>query len=336
MKKSRLKAEDYLAATGRIRMLETRLATRERLIRMADAKDAADALKVLSECGYDTAQAVGKTGSAGLYALSAVINRNRAETMDVISGIIPNTAFTDFFRTAADYHNMKTLLKAGFAGIDPSGVIIPGGRIACDSLREIFEQRDYQALGKRAAEAAESAHEILLKTGDGQLADFEMDRAMLGDMIAFAKASESEFLLGYARLCVDSANLKAAVRLARMTDGGKYAQKVYAEGGNVSVSALLSAESLAAAYSETPLAQAAASGEAILESGGFTAFETECDAALAAYIATKKYAAYGPEVVAAYLTAKEREYTDVRTVISAKLAGMEPAAIRDRLSREVR
>ena len=49
---SHRKDTDYLAVSARIRAMENRLLTRERMDRMIEAKDTAEARKVLSECGY--------------------------------------------------------------------------------------------------------------------------------------------------------------------------------------------------------------------------------------------------------------------------------------------
>ena len=49
---SRRKDTDYLMISARVRAMENRLLTRERLDRMIDARDDGEARKVLSECGY--------------------------------------------------------------------------------------------------------------------------------------------------------------------------------------------------------------------------------------------------------------------------------------------
>ena len=51
-KVKKLKENDFLSISARIRVLENRLLTAERMERMIDAKDAGDAAKVLGECGY--------------------------------------------------------------------------------------------------------------------------------------------------------------------------------------------------------------------------------------------------------------------------------------------
>ncbi|MBR6740524.1 MAG: V-type ATPase subunit [Clostridia bacterium] len=320
MKTKTLKPEEYLASTGRIRMLNTRLVTGERLMRMANAKDAADAIKVLSECGYDISPAVGKTGAAGLYALSAVINRDRAATLALLEKIVPNKMFTDYFRISIDYHNIKVMLKSAYLSGSALPSLMPGGRFTEEKMTGIIASRDFSALGD-AAGAVENAREILLKTLDGQLADFELDRAMLADMSATAGAAKSTVLEQYASLYTDCVNLKAAVRLARMSGGEQYASKVYAEGGSVGVKALLESRSVFEAFKGTAFEKAAAEGEKIVQSGSFTAFEAACAAALDGFVGKLRYASYGAEVLLSYLAAKEREYTAVRRVISAVMTG---------------
>lgn len=49
---SHRKDTDYLSVSARIRAMENRLLTRERMDRMIDAADDGEARKVLAECGY--------------------------------------------------------------------------------------------------------------------------------------------------------------------------------------------------------------------------------------------------------------------------------------------
>ena len=51
----RKKDTDYLAISARIRAMENRLLTRERMDRMIEARDNAEAMKLLAECGYNDA-----------------------------------------------------------------------------------------------------------------------------------------------------------------------------------------------------------------------------------------------------------------------------------------
>ena len=50
---SKWKDTDYLFISTRLRALESKMLTRERMERMLEARSNEDAVKVLSECGYD-------------------------------------------------------------------------------------------------------------------------------------------------------------------------------------------------------------------------------------------------------------------------------------------
>ena len=57
----RKKDTDYLSISARIRAMENRLLSRERMERMIEARDEAEAMKILAECGYN--EAVGLDGA---------------------------------------------------------------------------------------------------------------------------------------------------------------------------------------------------------------------------------------------------------------------------------
>ena len=50
---SHRKDTDYLAISARVHAMENRLLNRERMERMIEARDAAEAAKLLAECGYE-------------------------------------------------------------------------------------------------------------------------------------------------------------------------------------------------------------------------------------------------------------------------------------------
>ena len=89
--------------------------------------------------------------------------------------------------------------------------------------------------------------------------------------------------------------------------------------------------SLAALYASTKLEKAAALGADALAGGSMTAFEQACDNAVNAYLRGAKLVSYGPEAVCAYLAAVEGEIQAVRMILTGRLAGVKPQAIRERL-----
>ena len=59
---SKIRDTDYLTLSTRVRAMETRLVTRERMERMLDARTDEEAVKILTECGYGELTALTHAG----------------------------------------------------------------------------------------------------------------------------------------------------------------------------------------------------------------------------------------------------------------------------------
>ena len=111
----RKKDTDYLAISARIRAMENRLLNRERMERMIDARDNAEAMKILAECGYDDAS-----------GLDAALAKARGEVLRDMQQSAPDPRLVEVFQIKYDYHNAKAILKAQAKGSDPAGRPDPG------------------------------------------------------------------------------------------------------------------------------------------------------------------------------------------------------------------
>ena len=320
----RKKDTDYLAISARVRAMENRLLTRERMDRMIDAQDAAEAMKILSECGYN--DAVG---------LDMALAQSRAETFRDMERSVPDPRLVEVFQIKYDYHNAKTILKGEATGASPERLLLSGGRYRPVELWEGWQREAMGFTAEPFRKAMEAAKAALAEGGDPQKADLILDRACYGEMGRLAKELDSPFLQGYVRLSVDVANLRAAVRVHRMGREGDFLRQVLLPGGNVSEQSILSArgDALGEAFRAGPLAQAAELGAKLAQPGGesLTAFERECDNALTAYLAAARRVPFGEQAVIGYLYAKEQELTAIRAIFAGRAAGLDGDTIRSRL-----
>ena len=284
--------------------------TRERMERMIDAKDSGEAAKVLSECGYGE---LTQLTSAALEELLADARRNTFRDM---ADSVPDRRLVEVFQLKYDYHNAKVLIKAQAMGLDEARLLSQGGRYDPQRLREDFLRDDLRDWGEVFRQAV-------------------LDRACFQEMESLARACGSAFLQGYVRLSVDAANLRAAVRAARMGKGSEFLNQILLPGGNVSERALAGArpEELAERFRSGPLAQAAALGAARTQpdSGPLTEFERLCDNAVTGYLASASRVPFGEETVIGYLYAREAEITAVRIIMAGRMAGLDGETIRSRL-----
>ncbi len=323
---SHRKDTDFLAISTRIRVMENRLLTRERMDRVIDARDEGEARKVLAECGYPDMPGA---------SLETVLTQVREQTRKELLAAIPDGRILEIFTLKYDYHNAKTILKAEAVGTDSRRLLLKGGRYDPDELLEHWQREQMGDYSEWFRTAMKQAAAVMKERKDPQRADLILDKAYFEEMAQLAKGLNSKYLQGYVRLLVDAANLRTAVRVNRMGGEDEFLRQVLLEGGNVSARSIAAAkgENLAGVFSTGELTQAAKLGAALTRSGSgsLTAFEKACDDAVTAYLASARRVPFGEEVVIGYLYAKEAELTAVRTMFAGRAAKLDGEIIRQRL-----
>lgn len=314
-----------MTISTRIHAMENRLLSRERMERMISAQSESDAMKVLDECGYGSAD-----GNA-----EGKLSGTQAALLDELQSAVPEPRLVDIFRLKYDYHNAKALVKAEAVGADARHLLVAGGRYDSRQLAEDFQRDGLSGTSVRFQQAVSAARRTLADTHDPQQSDVVLDKACYEEMTQLASDCASPFLKGYVRLCTDIANLRTAVRVARMGKGSEFLLQVLMPGGSVAERTLAATqpEDLAGLFQSGPLAKAAQLGSqaAQPESGSLLAFERECDNALTRYVAGAKRVPFGEEPVVAFLHAKEAELTAIRTILSGRRAGLSEDMIWERL-----
>ena len=290
---------------------------------MLDARDIPETMKTLAECGYPD----GKN-------LEEILAKARADIFQDMEKSVPDPKLVEIFQLKYDYHNAKTLVKARGMGVSPERLLLPGGRYESNALQESWE-RDGTVGSSILRKAMDQAWAVLEETKDPQRSDLILDRACYQEMGQLAREMGSVFLENYVRLLVDVANLRAAVRIARMGRGSDFLKTALIPGGSVSEQTILNqrGESLAEAFHVGALSQAAELGGKLAHpgAGALTQFEKACDDAVTAYLSSARRIPFGEETVIGYLYARELELTAVRTIFAGKAAGLEPDVIRQRL-----
>lgn len=311
-----------------LRAREPKLLTNERAERMLDAPSFEEAAKLLTDCGYEDMSSM----SAG--EIETALAEHRAEVLAELEQLSPSKDIVDVFKMKYDYHNAKTLVKAEAMGTDPSRLLSASGRIAPEELTAAYNEGRWAELPDVMGDAMAEAKAVLARTSNPQLADIVLDQAYFTELKNAAQATESDFLIGYAELLTDCANLKSAVRTLRMGKNGDFLQSVLLSGGSVDEARIASAgdiDGVAALFSATVLDKAAALGVEAVSGGSVTAFELACDNAVTAYLTDAQLISYGCEPVIAYMAAVEGEITAARMILTGRLSGVSPEIIRERL-----
>ena len=318
--------EAYLCLSAMLRAREVRMLTADRAVRMLEASGFEESAKLLADCGYED--------MSGLSAseIDAALSAHRAAIFSEIEGLVPDKALVSMFRLKYDYHNAKAVLKGEAMGQEPLRLMSDSGRVAPEKLKSAYDEERTSELPPVLGAAMLEAGSTLARTANPQLADFELDRACFEEMLAMADALSNPFISGYVRLLIDVANLKSAVRTARMHKSPDFLASVLIKGGaDIDRIAAADGDALAALFAHGPLEKAAAAGAEAIGGGSMTVFERLCDNAVNEYLRGVKLVSYGPEVVTAYLAAVEGEITAVRMILTGILSGVPAATIKERL-----
>lgn len=321
-----IKREAYLCLSAMLRARESKMLTADRAARMLDAASFEECAKLLCDCGYEDMSAMSAA------EIDTALASHREELFAELDGLLPDKSLLDLFRLKYDYHNAKTVIKGEAAGQSIERIMSVSGRVAPEKLKIAFDEERLSELPAALGAAMAEAAATLARTANPQLADFELDRAYFAEMSAIAATLGDGFIDGYVRLLIDAANLKSAVRTARMHKTADFLAGALIKGGvDPDRIASADADGLAAIFAHSPLEKAAAAGAEAISGGSMTVFELECDNAVNAYIRGAKLSSYGPDVAAAYLTAIENEITAVRMILTGTLAGVSKETIRERL-----
>ena len=323
---------DYCFITTRLRSLENRMLNRERIEMILEADNLEEAAKILQECGYEEISDFSTQG------LENALSEEREKIFREVAFFSPDPRLLDVFRVKYDYHNAKVLLKSEALGLAPQRLLSQAGRIPAQQLSQALLTSNFIGIPLTMQYAIVEAREVLGTTRDPQVADSILDRAYYAEMYELARQTASAFLLDYVRISIDAANLKSAVRSARIGKGAEFLRSMLHEGGSIEagrvVELMLSGASVEDFYAVTILKEAAALAQTVLLEGGaaeVTEFERLADNAVSAYLAKARYVPFGEQPVIFHLAAREVEFTTVRIIISGLTAGIAPEIIRERL-----
>ena len=299
----------------------------ENIDRLLDAPGFDDAAKLLIDCGYPDMSGL------NMNQIETELQKRRREIFAEISAYDYALDLLDLFRLKYDYHNVKVLIKSAGANIDASYLLSDSGRIDVNELSEAFVTGQRGNLPSPVAEAMGEASGVLSRTGNPQLSDTEIDKAYFLELSTIAQKLRNDFIAGYVRLLIDSANLRIVVRCARAGRDADFLRTALIPGGAVDAELLVSSydDDPLERFSSDMLEQAIALGAEVIDGGAQTQFERSCDDAVLRYLTDTAYVSFGPEPVIAYLAKLEWEFSVVRMILTGKLTGISSDVIRERL-----
>lgn len=318
-------SKDYTYAVARIRGKEMTLFGQPVLEQLISCKTLEEALRFLADKGWGNPEKP--------LTEDNVLEAETEKTWKLIGEMVDDMSVFDVFRIAEDYQNLKAAIKMAYtdSALEPSRVFSSGGTIDPQKLSKAALSRDFTDFSKELRAAAEEAQETLLHTGDGQLCDVILDKAALEAVYRAGEKADNEVLKAYAKLTVVSADIRIAVRCARVGKNMDFMKRAFAQCRELDTdalarSALNGVDSVADYLSGTDYAGGA---DALRQS--FAAFERWCDDLIIRQIQPQKYNPFTIGPLAAYILARQNEIKCVRMILTGRQNGLPDETIRERL-----
>lgn len=320
---------EYMYSSARIRALETKIASKDRMWHLADADGAEAVMAQLSDFGFETVRENGSVLRE--QTLESVLKAGYAEvaSMECADAV-------RFLRYQYDANNIKAIIKCASRGISPDRMLLELGNVTIDDAKRAFEDKDYSVYPTNMAAAIPEAEEAFAATANPQKIDFIIDRACFTDIYSAADASGIELARKLATVKIDLVNIMITLRIMRMNLGSTaegVLSEAYIDGGSRRLDFYLEAlasgeEGFAAELGKGDYESIAA---AILDGDSLSLIEKKADNLWMETAKGAKRITFGAEIAIGYIAAIEYEVKNVRIILAGKDACLPPDTIKERL-----
>lgn len=316
-----MKDTDYAMAVARVRVNENKLLSADDIQRLIGAKNTDEIRSVLQEKGLISA------GENLEKALSAILSN----AIDLINEIAPDPKEFLFLTVKNDFHNLKTVLKGIITDTDYNEYLIYPSRVSKEDLETAVKEKKFSLLPDYMAKSAKEAYSLFVKTGDGQLSDICIDKASLRAVIALSENNDDGFIRDLGELITATANMRIAVRSARIHRSQDLIKDALCEQKTVNTDDLAKAASLGIGEVTEYIASTKYSSAASALSKSISDFEKWCDNSVTEFVSSSGYSCFGAAPLASFIIRAEALQKTVRIILSCKEAGLSEKEIRDRI-----
>ena len=322
----------YGHATGRVKVLETKLFTKQRLERLVQADDLAEQVGILAETDYGEFFENVHTAED----IEEALNKYLAKVYDFLEEVIKKKEIIQFFRLKYDYHNLKVLLKTKYLGKDAERIWSHLGLLDVALAKEAIGQEAPENLPEPYSFDVRRGMEGFEKTKDSQEIDIALDRGLYQRWYKLALSLQNRYLIDFAAASIDLANLRTFLRAKNLGRRVEFVTGALFDHGLIEKESLISLytrplNDLVGELSNTvygPIISFVVQGKDKVDLGRL---DKAAENLLLWYAKKAKLIAVGPEPLAGYILAKENEANAVRIVLTGKLNGLPREVVEERI-----
>lgn len=321
----------YPYAVGRIRVLENKLLSKEKVERMIEADTPADVLKILAESEYGTGQEL-----ASAHDYEKLLAAELRKVYDFIEEVTPDKELTDLFWLQYDIHNLKVLLKARAIG-GGDEPLMDTGSIVSDSLKAAVYKGDHSDVPPFVSEVLREIDEKYGERFDPHRIEVALDKAGYKRIFDVLSRKKNAFLQEFFQKRVDLINIKMLLRAKGLGEDAGFLSGMLIPGGTIADELLIKAfdepvDKLVYALKDSEYAQVVTLGVRAFErDSSLTVYERLADDFLLHFVKSRSFDPLGFEAIAGYIMAKENEIKLVRLIMVGKINNISTDKIRERL-----
>jgi V/A-type H+-transporting ATPase subunit C len=314
-------ASRYAYSVAKIRFYETKLLTREKVLRMMSTDDVSECFRMLEEAGYPVA-----LGSHSDF--NPIISKEYEKALDTVKLLAMDDRVHALFATRHDFHNLKVAIKEFYTKEDLKEGYQAGGLFSTAVIRSAVLDDDFRAFGDSVDIYANAFNEIK-KAFDEEsaprLIDIVGDRLMFVDLLRRANEIGNNFVTRLFVREIDLINIRTFFRLRYLDKKRMDFVEAYIDGGDFHLDFFLKKYeddfyTLKAIFKGTEFLELITDGATYVEENkSFLRFERLINEYFIKYVSATKWASFGMEPIVAYYYAKEKELKVVRMILTGKL-----------------
>ncbi|HIT89875.1 MAG TPA: V-type ATPase subunit [Candidatus Merdenecus merdavium] len=322
---------DYITASSYIRTQENRLISKSKLESLMGMENISEVLGALSS-GTDYRF----THINKLQQADDILRKECKRIYDLVENIAPHKQVVEILKCKYDYALIKRVLKSYYIGKDIKEL---SSEVSSYSAKEIYQAMmnpDISPMDQNMKETILQAMKYLNQQ-DIQGHDLFLDRKMYEEMSRISKELSCDLITEQVRMTIDFYNVKALLRSRDMDLGKEILERALAKGGSIPIDAILSQYSVplsavSTSFSYKYLGKQVKEGlEDYAVTKNFSKLENLLEDMLLNHIKKAKYVSFGPEVLYAYILAKEHEISQVRIIITCKWKGISNTILRRKI-----
>ena len=305
--------ELFIQPSVRIRNLEKKLLTKSQFERLYEADDLQDSIRHLNETVYSEDLAKIDRAENFEVALSNSLNRTYNEALSLCP-VKEKILQEDFEHIYSKVHYEDL-----------------------DNLRKQFEIEKGEK-GTWYEDTVIQAYKTFEETKDPEKIEFFIDKRYFEKVLEISKRLELDLVEEYFRAMIDFVNIRTFIRCKRQGQDISVLKEALIQGGYIDIDDILSyfykeIQDLVDAYKNSKIGEGLFLGlKGYNETGRLLLFEKYMENYLTNLLKERvKRMPYGPEIIFAYVHAKEIEIKNLRIALVGRANGLSPDFIKERL-----